>query len=33
MEDCAEFTGQWLQDARLQELKNKQSCNEVSLLS
>ena len=33
MEDCAEFVGQWMQDARLQELNNRQTCNEVTLLS
>ncbi len=32
MEDCAEFVGQWMQSARLQELNNRQTCNEVTLL-
>ncbi len=31
MEDCAEFVGQWMQNARLQELNNRQACNEVTL--
>ncbi|KAL0031968.1 hypothetical protein WJX79_009426 [Trebouxia sp. C0005] len=30
MEDCAEFVGQWMQSARLQELNKIQTCNEVS---
>ncbi|KAL0054780.1 hypothetical protein WJX82_002300 [Trebouxia sp. C0006] len=29
-EDCSEFTRQWMQDARLQELNNRQACNKVS---
>jgi len=32
MEDCAEFVGQWMQNARLQELNNRQACSEVTLL-
>jgi hypothetical protein len=32
MEDCAEFVGQWMQNARLQELSNRQACSEVTLL-
>ena len=32
MEDCAEFVGHWMQDACLQELNNRQACNEVTLL-